>query len=427
MSASPSATPFPAGTRVLHIGPHKTGTTTLQASFHASREGLAAQGVHYAGPTANPMLAAMAAGHDKALPTRAAVSTERWDDLVAEVAGRPRDERVVVSSEFFGDAADTRIGPIIEALGGDAVHVVVTLRPLARILPSQWQQYVQNRLRAAYEPWLRSVLDPAAEKVLTPTFWRRHRHDELIARWADVVGPDRLTVVVVDERDKTMLTTTFERLLDLTPGTLLSPGTANRSLTHVEVELLRSLNQLWRTEGWSDADYTRMVRFGAARHLQERRPAPGEERILTPPWAVDRAHEVQREIVARLLATGVRVIGDPATLSDPELSPETGQNTPVTDVPADVVARLAVGLARTVSSAVHREETDASRTLGPIEAAARARGTGPVASRSGAPGPPESADGQPRRAERLRGALGGLGRRLDRRLDRRLGRRLDRD
>ncbi|MEJ7756576.1 MAG: hypothetical protein WKF83_09890 [Nocardioidaceae bacterium] len=36
---------LPKGTRLLHIGPHKTGTTSLQGAFHNNRDRLA-------GPTA---------------------------------------------------------------------------------------------------------------------------------------------------------------------------------------------------------------------------------------------------------------------------------------------------------------------------------------------------------------------------------------
>ena len=39
---------IPEGGRLIHIGPHKTGTTTLQWALHHAREALHEQGVHYA-------------------------------------------------------------------------------------------------------------------------------------------------------------------------------------------------------------------------------------------------------------------------------------------------------------------------------------------------------------------------------------------
>ena len=49
-----------------------------------------------------------------------------------------------LSSEFFAEADDATARRVIADLGGARVHVVVTLRSLTRILPSQWQQYLQN-------------------------------------------------------------------------------------------------------------------------------------------------------------------------------------------------------------------------------------------------------------------------------------------
>ena len=45
----PSTAPYADGTRVLHIGPHKTGTTGLQRAFWASRDLLTEHGVLWAG------------------------------------------------------------------------------------------------------------------------------------------------------------------------------------------------------------------------------------------------------------------------------------------------------------------------------------------------------------------------------------------
>lgn len=366
--------PLPAGTRLLHIGPHKTGTTTLQAAFHQSRDALEAQGVHYAGKRAHSMVAAMAAALDHSLPTFSTASLDRWEELLAEIHASTANQ-VVVSSEFYADASPARVRGIVDNIGRDQVHVVVTLRALTRILPSQWQQYMQNRFVISYSDWLEEMLVRTDTTDVTPSFWRRHRHDRLIRRWVDEVGPDRLSVVVVDEHDKTMLASAFERLLAVQPGTLQSAETANRSLTYPEVEMLREFNRHWRERDWSEADYTRLVRFGAARHLQQRRPDPNEERLLTPPWAVERALEVQREMVAEIEQMGVRVIGDLASLTDPALLKDVGENTPVTEVAGEVAARLTAGLVKAVAE-IPRKDAGDNRVVGDLEAAARVRPPG---------------------------------------------------
>ncbi len=70
---------------------------------------------------------------------------------------------------------------------------------------------------------------------------------------------------------------------------------ANRSLTHPEVEFMRAFNAAYRERGWSEADYTRFVRFGAVRHLQERRPAGGGE-SPDPVLGRDRVVEIAYEM-----------------------------------------------------------------------------------------------------------------------------------
>ena len=138
---TPDATLLPVGSRILHIGPHKTGTSSLQAAFYASRAKAAAQGVYYASEGRHGMAAALA-GLGLASPW----SNEgkppprwKWTRMLAQIRASSAD-RVLISSEFFSDGEPDGIRRVIDELDRERVQVVVTLRPLARILPSQWQQ-----------------------------------------------------------------------------------------------------------------------------------------------------------------------------------------------------------------------------------------------------------------------------------------------
>ncbi len=380
--------PLPAGALLLHIGPFKTGTTTVQAAFHQNREALARQGVHYAGRGSQPMAAAMEAAGRETLPTLSRGGGEgpaRWPRLLEEI--RTADARhVVLSSEFFSGADDDRARAIVEDLGRDRTHVVVTLRPLVRILASQWQQYVQNRIVVSYDDWLHAVLDdPDAPPRVTPSFWQRHRHDRLVQRWAATVGTERLTVVVVDESDPRSLPRTFEQLLGLEPDTLVArdPG-ANRSLTWPEVELVRAFNQGWIDADWSMADYTRLVRFGAIRHLQRRRPDAHEARVPIPAWAVERAAAIGADMVAGIDASRVHVIGDLATLADPALAPNVGDIPGVPDVPIDVAAGLLAGVVGQLLT-TPGGPPGGGRVVGPLEAEMRRRHEPVVSGRDHSP------------------------------------------
>jgi hypothetical protein len=310
--------PLPADVVLLHIGPHKTGTTALQSAFHNNREQLAAHKVRYAGPGRQVMLAALAMtgrpgrkGDPKATP-------RHWQDLVEEVKGA-RGQRVVVSSEFFADSDEGVPQKVVDGLGRDRVHIIVTLRPLAKILPSQWQQYVQNGQRLRYADWLRRMLIEAPFDKSVGTFWRRHSHGELVQRWASVVDPDRLTVIVLDESNRRMLLDTFEALLDLPQGVLVpetgASNRSNRSLTLGEVEVIRLLNEEFGRRRWPDSLYGRIVRTGVAKKLLKRQPEPDEAIITTPKWALERAAEIGAETAATISATGVNVVGDLTSLS----------------------------------------------------------------------------------------------------------------
>ncbi|MFI0962093.1 hypothetical protein ACH4S8_11915 [Streptomyces sp. NPDC021080] len=311
--------PLPAGTRLLHIGPHKTGTTSIQGALFAAKDAMAAHGVDFPAHSRHPMEAALAVCGRPGMMGDVRPAERHWQRLVDAVhatGGRTS----LVSSEFFADAPDDATAARIAGdLGRDRVHVLVTLRPLAKIMPSQWQQYVQNGLRMGYEDWLDHMLRRAPYEKPNPSFWRRHRHDRLVERWTRVVGAENTTVVVVDDGDRGGLMRTFESLLAL-PGGLLEevPDTADRSLTPAETEMLLVLNREFRGNGLPDEIYSKLVRGGAVPRMKNvcRPPADGG-RIRTPEWALEAAASLGAEMAGRIGALGVRVLGDPALLSAP--------------------------------------------------------------------------------------------------------------
>ncbi len=302
------------GTRLLHIGPHKTGTTAIQGALHLARERLAVEGVVYPGRGRQPLWPILAVTGQPALLGGPRPEISYWDNLVREIRAAG-DQRVVLSSEFFAEADDATARRVIADLGGARVHVVVTLRSLTRILPSQWQQYLQNGFHFRYLEWLEGILnDPP--RTPTPGFWRRHRHDALVTRWAAENGPENLTVIVLDESDRLMLLRVFESMLGLPGGFLVPEETAaNRSLTAAETELVRLLNEEFSRRDWPHRNYARFMRYGAVEHMKTARPpSPHEPRIVTPAWAVARAGQISAEMAARIEALGVNIVGDLSSL-----------------------------------------------------------------------------------------------------------------
>lgn len=296
---------------LLHIGPHKTGTTAIQSAFHNRRKQLLAQDTRYAGKLRQVYREARTIAGGDNVPGRRSLDMKVWNALVDEVV-TAKQPRVVVSSEAFAGADGDVAARVVRELGkGRNLHVVVTLRPLAKILPSQWQQFVQNGRRTSYDKWLAEVLNVKADERIG-TFWRRHDHGALVRRWAAAAGPGNLSVVVVDERERTMLMRTFEQLLALAPGTLEpKPSDSNRSMTMAEIELIRQLNLVVHDEPWAKQTYALVMKDGVADSIVlGRRPEPDEEPITTPRWALEKAAEIAGESAGVIRSCGVRVIGD---------------------------------------------------------------------------------------------------------------------
>jgi hypothetical protein len=338
---------LPPGSRLLHIGPSKTGTTSLQAAMWEARAAMRDQGVHYAGATRHSSLAARAGagirdfyGDDDTPPP-----DWHWKGIVREFRSAG-DHRVILSSEFLAHARPAAIRSMVEELDPGRVHVVVTLRPIARMLTSLWQQRIQSGSPRTFTEWLEANLGREGE-IAHRSIWHQHRHGRLVARWAEVVGRDRVTVVVVDSSDHGWLLRAFEGLLGLRPGTLrLQDDYANRSLTLGEARAVRILNLQLRAAGLGRTDLLHIVHNGAARYLKLRTPAPGEAKIRLPAWAGERAAMLADAAVGEIEASGVRVLGDLASLrSQPELVPEEDPDDGL--VPAEIAASMAMGVAYT--------------------------------------------------------------------------------
>ncbi|MGW7823984.1 hypothetical protein ACWGLF_39140 [Streptomyces puniciscabiei] len=324
-------------------------------------------GVAFPAHTRHPMEAALAACARPAMMGGDTVPTDRhWRRLLDQVAATGA-RTSVISSEFFADAPDDEtIARIVDQLGGDRVRVLVTLRPLARIMPSQWQQYVQNGLRGlagAHAPQAavrraQSELPapapaPPAGRVLGAGRRSRAGHRGRGGR-RDRGGPLRA----------------FEALLGL-PENLLRPvpDAANRSLTLAETEMLRNLDVEFRGNGLPDELYSRPVRGGAVPHMKNAcPPIPGDVKIVTPRRAVEAACATGAESAERIAALGVRVLGDPALLSAVPEQPESASDEPL--LASEVAARalygaLAVAAGQACVRSVHQTSSkELVRVLG---------------------------------------------------------------
>ncbi len=346
----------PPGARLVHIGFNKTGTTSLQGALKLARGKLPAHGVVYPGEERyHKRPGVYISGAVGRLGDRPTTEAD-WQELVDQVAAAG-DNRVLISSEWLCQAPDAAVQRVVTELGGDKVHIVATLRPLVKILPSSWQQFLQNGLRVDYDKWLRGMLlEPPYDKP-TPTFWQRHRHDVVLERWARYAGPDHVTAIVVDSSDHAKIFRQFEQLLDLPEGILVPepPEKDNRSLSWPEAEVLRQVNDVFKKRGWPDSLYRSAVRSGFVSRLAHLRPNTTDlPKIGMPKWAAERAAEIGAEAAIAIAGLGIRVVGDLESLG--RMATDVDEtDAPPALLPADVAAEAIIGAIAGTRAAGRRE------------------------------------------------------------------------
>ncbi len=339
-----SSDAIPEGALLLHIGPHKTGTTAIQGLLAAARDDLAAHGVTYPGRAsahhdAARVLIDRPAGwrHDSApLPGQGV-----WDDLVHTVHTTPG--RVVVSSEFFALASVEQRARAVDELGRDWLHLLVAARNPGSIALSTWQQVLRDGKTGSLEGWLEERFRRPEPRLATEGFWSWADTATLVDGWSKVLDLDRISVVVIDETDRALLPSTFEQLLGLPAGLLAdrTPPNQNRSLTAPEAELLRRAIALTKPQlSWEE--FSLFFRMGYARRLHDARVPPKDEpRPTLPRWAAEQAAAEATASIDRLAASGVTVIGD---LEHLHRIPPAGDAEPIDHVPIDLAAEALAGV-----------------------------------------------------------------------------------
>ena len=130
----------------LHIGEPKTGTTFLQQVMWGNRGELAAQGLVLPGHHAQDHFRASQdlRGIEKlpaTRPRRGPASGTSWPPQA-----RQARSLAVISHELFSRRRRrTRPSRAVRSLQPAEVHVVLTVRDMASLLPAEWQETIKHR------------------------------------------------------------------------------------------------------------------------------------------------------------------------------------------------------------------------------------------------------------------------------------------
>jgi hypothetical protein len=301
---------------LVHIGPPKTGTTSLQAALHRERASLSEHGVVYPGRGQRHRREVDGLLGRSNL-AGATTPYDAWTRLVDEVRAAP-DKRVCISSENLARATPDHIERVVGDLGPERVHMVVTARRLDRLLPSAWQQRVKGAYESLrYGEWLAEVLDETLSDGAHATFWRHHGIAKTLEEWTEFLPPERIRVIVADESDRTHLLRAFEGLLALPPGLLVAAvesSSRNTSLSHERAELLRRAGLALADQPATAAQKAAFLRVVERALLQSAREPSERPLPQLPRWAVQRVSEISRRETEEIRSSGVRVLGDLDTL-----------------------------------------------------------------------------------------------------------------
>jgi hypothetical protein len=353
--------PLPEGSLLLHIGPPKTGSTAIQRAMHEARPALAEHGVLYPGTTMRARSASWAVLGAGPAVGRPAPRIGSWNALVDEMR-QTELPRVCISHENFSRADDAAAERILEGCGRDRTHVVYVARRLDKVLPSHWQEKVKAWQTETYDAFLRRLL---AEQPVHGSLWQPHDVSSVVGRWASLVGPDRVTVIVSDEHDHGLIPRTFEAMLDLPTGILAPPKSrSNASLSYTEAEVMRRLNQMARDQQWTSREYWQVVQSGVVGALRERDRSNDLRIGGLPDWAFVEVVERSDQQITAIEQAGVRVIGDPerlrvSTHAEPAPPPPAVDSVPV-DLLVDMV-QGAVDGARSLHAGEARKAVRSTR------------------------------------------------------------------
>ena len=354
----------------LHVGASKTGTSALQRGLFDSVPALADQGIGVPLPSRQDHIRQVLRplGWVTASGFVRGVRREQLDALTP-LLRRTGGERLLMTCEDLCEVDASRASALVEvAEAADLeVRVVLSVRGLASVIPSEWQQFLKHRMTLDYPTFLQRLRTRNGR--WGRHFWQRQDVTAICDRWRGAVGADRLDVVVTPDRstDPEGLYRTFGQVVGFDPASLAWPErNVNASWGYVEAEVYRRVNEsLGDRLPRYERDYQPALRWPLVQGVL---PRSASARIPLPPDHLEWVADVAREHVARLRDSRVRVHGDPSTLV-----PTSEQVAELPPLDEAAVSRAAVETLANFAVFAHRRSQRSPRSTPATGPVARAR------------------------------------------------------
>jgi hypothetical protein len=325
-----------------------------------NRDELAAQGVVLPGhhPQDHFRASQDLRGIPKLVTDPAGSWVGEWEILARQAQQAPRV--AVISHELFSAADAQQAQRAVTSLRPAEVHVVLTVRDMATLLPAEWQETIKHRNTRSWEDWLADVIDKESADPSRRRWWFWRVHDTLaiLGLWSAHVPAERVHVIITPPPGSAsdVLWQRFASLLGADPGGVdLARARPNTSLGLAETEFLRRLNQALPDEV-PDWFYMWNVKEAVAHQALAARP-PG--RRLTLPADRDAwAKEQAEALIAGLRGSGYDIIGD---LEELRPRPGTEPYARPADEPAGQMLGAAVDAAAALVVNQYRREYPAAK------------------------------------------------------------------
>lgn len=297
---------------LLHVGPPKTGTTTIQVALAEAASELGRHGYHYpAGGTHGQPWLAWEAMEAVGIPVvRLTREAHSWSDTLAE-ANAAKAHTLIISAEDFAHSGmdEAALHWVRDRLRGCAVRIVFALRDPEAVVRSVWQHSVRWNAGGG-EQWME--FHEAAAMLSDLTRVRVVPFVNLLERSLRPVHTGLFTVP--RESDAALLIERFVRASGLPLEGLLKVPSFNEnvSLPSDQTALLLRFNQaLASLPPMTDALSAYDVRGALLRALQQWDEG-GRRLQPSPSGATEQLRRLRADILAWL--DGRHVVGDVAEL-----------------------------------------------------------------------------------------------------------------
>lgn len=181
-----------SNTIYLHIGLHKTGTTTIQNGLALNRKKLAGKGFYCL--SAGCASASSVANHNLAYELGSHVRFREkngtWQDALEEIQSNSEFQCFIISSEEFSSLDEENTIKLKKILSPYHVTVICYLRRQDQLLQSLWSQITKNgRNMLDFGEWLRKNNFLCA----------RLNYREIVGRWEDAFGKSNIRLRILEK------------------------------------------------------------------------------------------------------------------------------------------------------------------------------------------------------------------------------------